>query len=277
MREAGVAVSAEHKAAENISAEPVAECAPGKVWDVVDNRISMIFSPLSTASRDSLAGTQISLIAVERIPSVAGYDMLQLVFEPKGADGKLFYRPEGEADDILRRHELSVPFAVEHSVVQKADSLLRGNTYFIKTPLWYDSKGNARQGLRHIPVKVKDVMPGNAVYPLAVEFSPTDSPADTAFIYMTFGSAASSTRNFDNLFSFTDPRKTYPRITDQTWEKIIHSEVAEGMSRDEARLALGTPASIDRGYSRSSSLERWAYGNGVYLIFEDGILINFRQ
>ena len=94
---------------------------------------------------------------------------------------------------------------------------------------------------------------------------------------MTYGTSASATRNFDRLFSFTDPRRSYPRITDATWQKIIRSQVEAGMTRDECRLALGAPDHIDRGATPGAQLERWTYDNGVYLIFEDGILERWRK
>ena len=50
------------------------------------------------------------------------------------------------------------------------------------------------------------------------------------------------------------------------------------MTRDECRLALGTPDSIDRATTVGNThFERWSYENGVYLLFEDGYLSKFRM
>lgn len=49
------------------------------------------------------------------------------------------------------------------------------------------------------------------------------------------------------------------------------------MTRDEARLALGAPANIDRRPGYSFMREIWTYENGIFLIFEDGLLKSFRQ
>ncbi len=66
-------------------------------------------------------------------------------------------------------------------------------------------------------------------------------------------------------------------ITDANWDRIIHGRVALEMTRDECRLALGSPSHIDRYQGTSAYGERWTYENGVYLIFFDGILSSFRQ
>lgn len=93
---------------------------------------------------------------------------------------------------------------------------------------------------------------------------------------MTTGTDRSSTRNFATLFSLTDPRLRYPAITDENWEAITYSRVRPYMTRDEARMAVGSPNEIDRGRNYSAAYERWIYPNGAYLIFEDGLLKSFR-
>jgi hypothetical protein len=84
-------------------------------------------------------------------------------------------------------------------------------------------------------------------------------------------------RSFSNLFSFTDPRRNYPNITDEYWQLITSGTVTTGMTRDECRLALGAPKDVDRQTGYSSVHEMWGYENGIYLIFEDGILVKFRR
>ena len=96
-------------------------------------------------------------------------------------------------------------------------------------------------------------------------------------MWLTYGSSRAATRNFDRLFSFSDPRTNYPQISDHTWQLITRSQVAVGMTRDECRLALGAPSSINRGATRAAQLERWLYDDGIYLIFEDGILTRYRK
>jgi hypothetical protein len=79
------------------------------------------------------------------------------------------------------------------------------------------------------------------------------------------------------LFSFDNPRKNFPLVTDENWSKIMHGRVAVDMTRDECRLALGSPSRIDRYQGTTAYGERWSYENGVYLIFFDGVLSSFRQ
>lgn len=249
--------------------------APGKQWKVTDNKIALIFGAGSTR-RDSLGGTTITLASERLVPSVTGTEMLELAFS--GPDGqRLYYRPDINADDLDDSASLPIPFAIELSAVAKADSLMRGNTYYITSPLWYDAAGNSVQGLRHVAVRVDSVVPGTERYPLCVAFSQPGKDSPERFILMTYGTSPGATRNFDRLFSFTDPRRSYPRISDENWRLITNSQIAVGMTRDECRLALGSPDSIDRGATHGAQLERWSYDNGIYLIFEDGILERYRK
>jgi len=272
----GVSVTEEQTFADLIKGTASRDWKAGKQWLVTDNKIALIFAG-SPADVDSLSGQTITLDGISPISTITGVDNIELRFkDPKGQ--LLSYRTDVPADDWGSRATVPIPFAVELTPVAIADSLLKGKTLYITTPLWYDKNGQMIRGLRHIPVTVNRVVPGTANYPLCVAFTPGEGDPTERFILMTYGKSTSATRNFDRLFSFDNPRLRYPQITDKTWALIVRSQVAEGMTRDEARLALGTPASIDRGYTRGSlQMERWSYDNGVYLIFEEGFLIRFRK
>ncbi len=75
----------------------------------------------------------------------------------------------------------------------------------------------------------------------------------------------------------TDPRLNYPQISDNVWNDIVNSRLSKGMTKTEATLALGTPRNIDRGYNHTATYERWTYPDGVFLIFEDGLLVRFNK
>ena len=48
------------------------------------------------------------------------------------------------------------------------------------------------------------------------------------------------------------------------------------MTRDECRLALGAPNSYRTIPVYNAIVEQWNYDDGLYLIFEDGILTRYR-
>ena len=276
-RRAGVVATAEQDFARQLASLPPSSWAPGKKWRVADDKISLIFSGTPQAGT-GLAGSDITLVGRRDAPTVTGRDVVELIFNNyKGQP--LAYRTDVPVDEWQSREAVAVPFAVDLDIVHRADSLMRGKTVYINTPLWYNSRRASAQGLRHIAVRVDSVVPGDENYPLLVAFTPTEFGDDAGqwYIFMTYGSAKSATRNFDRLFSFDNPRRRFPDIKDETWQLIIRSRVAPGMSRDEARLALGSPNGIDRGTSRGSmQMERWSYDNGAYLLFEDGMLVSYR-
>lgn len=275
VRQAGVTVSSEQEYMGAVVPEPPARWRPGKEWQVADDKIGVIFTAASE-SRSLLAGTRMSLLGAEPYLGVAGDTLVELAFTTAAHD-TLLYRPGATMADFRRRRSLEIPFTVELSAVHVADSLLRGRTLYITTPQWRDASGALVQGLRHVAVKVDSVAPGTDRYPLRLCFTPEDSGGRAYSVLMTYGHGAAATRNFERLFAFDNPRLKYPRITPATWELIVHSRVTDGMSRDECRLALGAPASIDRAANNGGQYERWNYDQGIYLIFEDGILIRYRQ
>lgn len=255
---------------DSIHSEPFADWLPGKRFRVTDSRIGIVFTPASAPS-DTLQGKEILYKSVARVASVTGDSLYEISFS----------NPEETAEYFIRvnsLHNVEIPFAVEMKLVNDADRLLRGRTLYIISPMWYDFTGShtVSGGRRHIPVRVDSVVAGNSVFPALVVFTPSDASSQYS-IYMSVGQRNNSTRNFNTLFSFIDPRVQYPNISEAVWQKIIHSQVQKDMTRDECRLALGAPNMIRQIPSTVGMLEQWVYDDGKYLIFEDGFLTQFRQ
>jgi hypothetical protein len=61
------------------------------------------------------------------------------------------------------------------------------------------------------------------------------------------------------------------------WDNIIHGRVALDMTRSECRLSLGAPKTVDTRPGYSGVRELWVYENGAYLVFEDGLLRDYRN
>jgi len=270
---ASSAAAAEARFASVIQADPASAWQPGKQWLVSDSKISIIFTP--PAEREFHPGDTLTLAGVAVVPTIMGTEGIAI--DLRDSRGNICrYVPGTDRADFASRASVEIPFTIELAPVAKADSLLSGRTFFIRTPYWYDNAGGASTGLRHVPVTITGVGAGTSVHPLRVAFT-CDADTATHYVMMTYGTATTATRNFDRLFSFTDPRREFPQIEDATWQLIIHSRVAEGMTRDECRLALGSPATLRRGATSGAQIEHWSYDDGVYLIFEDGILTRFRQ
>lgn len=268
----------------DIAPQAPATWAAGKPFLVMNDRISLIFTPASD-NTDGLKGHTIYFDRFTPAMSLMGDDTSEAVFTAD--DGRrLYYRIAGlSAARLDTLSVLPVPFTVDPALVARADSAMRGGHYFVRTPMWYkpDTR-TSTEGLRHVEVLVDSVVPGDENFPAAVYFTVAD-PALRAkacpdgrnrMVLMSFGTSRSATRNFDVLFSFTDPRKQYPAISDDVWKYIIASKVRAGMTRDECRLALGAPPSLERIPTTAGMAERWRYSDGVYLLFEDGFLTRFR-
>ena len=247
----------------------------GKRFFVTDDKISIIFQP-QTVGTDSLNGSDLIFDRFEQVPSVTGAGATVIVFHVDERNEELRYHINTPYNEIMTRERLEIPFSVERSIVEKADSAMRGQNYYISTPKWFTVPDNkAINGKRHVPVTITRVDPGTYIYPLRVFFTFSDK-SDEFWIPMTIGDDRAATRNFHTVFNFDNPRKRYPQITDETWELIINSRVATGMTRDECRLALGAPNSYRTIPVYNAVVEQWSYDDGLYLIFEDGILTRYR-
>lgn len=274
---AGVGTTDEQRFAQTIAAEAPAKWTAGKQWKVSDDKIGIIFAG-APVSAQNLAGKFITLRDVRPVTNITGEEDMELTFV--GPDWQsLTYRTGISATDWKNRKSVEIPFAVEMGPVNYADSLMRGETFYITTPSWFYGDGQQLRGLRHIPVHIERVEAGTSLYPLKVVFTPREGDDHHEYyLLLTYGNAPSATRNFEKYFSFANPRKRYPQITDETWARIVRSQVQYGMTRDEVRLAFGAPNRVEKGTSQGSmQMERWSYDDGVYLIFEDGYLNSFRR
>lgn len=246
----------------------------GREYLVADERIKLIFNAVDEQRLPSVGDTVI-YVGYNGVPSLTGTTNIALNFHKKNDPTDILtYVAEISPDDFMQRQRIDIPFMVDLSLVNKAKQLLTGKTLYIMSPYRYDSQNRAINGRKYIKVTVNNAVAGNADYPIRVNL--TDIDNKTFSVLMTTGTDRSSTRNFSTLFSMTDPRLRHQSITDENWEAITYSRLKPYMTRDEARLAIGSPAEIDRGHSYSSAYERWVYPNGTYIIFEDGIIKSYR-
>lgn len=283
-RQRASGTSAEALFLADIAPEAPSQWRRGKAFKVVNDRIALIFTS-SSDNTERLAGHTIYFEEFNPAVSLMGEDTSEAVFTAD--DGRrLCYRIAGlSAGRLDTLSYLPVPFTVDPGLVARADSAMRGSRYFIRTPMWYmPGSRSTTEGMRHIEVRVDSVSAGDENFAAAVYFTPVDGAVrervcpdgGNRMVFMSFGNNRSATRNFDVLFSFADPRKQYPSIKDDVWALITASKVREGMTRDECRLALGAPPSLERIPTPGGMAERWRYSDGVFLIFEDGYLTRFR-
>ena len=256
----------------DISGEAPGLWRPGKQWIVTDSRIGIIFNPGAPALAP---GAAISFTGMNEVQSISGEPQVELRFSDESGN-PMAYRIDASVKSVGERVGLEIPFAVERAVVDSVRSRIEGNVYYVLTPMWYDLGEQSYTGLKYVPVKIKEVLPGNSVYP--VKLLCVDERSGVPFVlFMSVGSNLKAPRGFHKLFSFSNPRERYPAITDEAWENIVNNRVRYGMTLDECRLALGAPAKVRRRTDHSTLYEVWSYENGIYLMFHDGVLKEYRR
>lgn len=245
----------------------------GKPFWVVDRQARLIFAPGADYDIDSLAleGSQLSYNGYLARRQVDNREVVDLMF----TDGThtLVY-PTGRTLQEISNAAFEVPFLVDGDMVDYYASMIVGKTVYVKTESWLTLEGEKMDGRKFIPVAITKVSAGNRIYPLKVEFKTSDGTQ--AMLWMTTGSSSISGRDFDSLFSLTDVRLQYPEISSETWARIVDGKVAEGMTKQECRLSMGSPKSVRQLPDQTGLREYWHYDGGRYLYFVDGLLKEYR-
>lgn len=264
--------TAEEEYLDDISLEPFGAWLPGKCFIVTDEKIALLLNNRA-AGAGPRAGSHLFYDSAKSATSVTGDNVTEITFIDSLRNAYRY--TVAQRPDSLAGQRIAIPFTIEQTMVDRVNERLADRTFYVLTSLRRDKTGQTLRAPKFVPVTVVRVRPGNTVYPVAVEI--VDSAGDTTSVEMNVERGARNPRTFANLFSFSDPRKKYPSITDPTWEAIVNNCVGPGMTREECRLSLGAPAEVDKRPGYSYLYESWRYDSGVYLIFEDGILTRFRR
>ena len=265
-------ISDEKKFLSHIKNQPFKHWLKGKEFYVTSDKIALIFS--ANCSTDSLSGSTIRYEGYTTATSVTGDYSTDIIFSDN--NNNIFtYRVNCSPKELNEQENIDIPFTIQTSIIEDVNQLLLNKTFYILTSSWYDLKHNSIAGKKYIPVTISKIEAGNHIYPINITF--TDNQNQTHCVYMTVGNEIQSTRNFNTLFSFNDPRNKYPTITDENWDKIVNQSTTIGMTKNECKLALGIPVSVQQYPSNAGVIELWIYENGNRLFFEDGILKEFKQ
>ncbi|MGM9804278.1 MAG: hypothetical protein ACI308_08895 [Muribaculaceae bacterium] len=257
----------------SIPADSFASWQPGKRFYVCDDNARLIFRPSEKYDADTLR-------LKGRILRYVDY-YLGSVLDNRNAvninftDGNNIYTYATDKTIDALKSGYSIPFLIDLDAVDYVNEQLQGRQCYVKTPIWYDFDGEMVEGRKFVKVAIDSVLPGNKVFPIKVLF--TDVEKDRrAMLWMTTGGTVMKNRSFDALFSLSDLRKRYPEISDETWQCIVDGRVKGGMTKDEVRLSLGAPASINQRATYEGIREYWYYSDGRYFYFEDGLLVERR-
>lgn len=248
---------------------------PGQRLYVTSPRIALaLCEPDGSQSTDSLAGQTLVVKSITSRPSINGDSIT--VYTLATPDSHLLeYRTNVPLHKLEQVRNITVPFTIDMDAVEAVRDSLVGRHAYILPQRRQTAEGADTLGLRYQPVTITEVLPGSENLPLLVFFETADGA--TYRLPMTMGQRSTATRNFETLFSLTDPRRRYADIPQDVWNLIVQSRVRLGMTPAQCRLALGAPDSYNRIPTTMGYVEQWHYANGTYLYFQDGMLERFRQ
>lgn len=240
---------------------------------ITDNRASLIFIPVASNADVSVKeGTLLYYTGYELRNDPGGIKKVWIFF----SDGSNSYeyntgRTEENAKTLTTT---DIPLSIDLNLVNNIAEKLEGTKVWTRSDLWYDSTGEKIPGMQFVTLTVKRVYTGNKLFPINLLLS--DRDAKDVYMYMNFNNSGLESRTFKNLFYLSDPKLNHQSISDEIWELICRRKVKEGMTKEECRLALGTPVEVNSGHDWNSTIDIWNYGDGSYLTFQDGILVSFR-
>lgn len=261
----------------SIKAESLKDWKQGKRFIASDDKTALIFDSSGLPADLSSVSMAGRLLEFRRLESSLGFDGKEeavIVFSDGERD--LRYKtgkdPKTAMESILSS---DIPLTIDVDMINAIADHLSGKEFWIKTPLWYDSAGSKIDGRKFVKVRIEEVVPGNMVFPVKIKF--TDDQGATAYLFMNYGNKGIESRNFPSLFSLSDIRLNYHAITDENWELIRNGKIRAGMTKLECKLSLGNPTEVNSGHDWNSTIDIWQYTDGVFLRFQDGLLVDFRR
>lgn len=291
--------SAEESLLSGLRLQAFSDSVVNRLFYVLDDRASVILRPTNAGYADLHAGDSLYYVGTRSYSDMTGHLKHSYIFKAPADKGEYEYLPPSSTR-MRAPYTNEIPTLLDGSILEYADSLLKGRKVWILTPVWSDKKGEKIKGRRYSPATIMAVLPGTMVFPARVQLviegnnldadiagmnaegrsvtgeAPEKSAAEGGeiYVFMNLANTGTESRSFANLFSLSDPRKQHPGITDKVWEAICTGNVFAGMTKEECRLALGNPKDINTGHNYSSALLLWIYENGDVLYFEDDILVN---
>lgn len=248
----------------------------GKRFWVADDQVRELLAYTSAYDNDTLhlAGR---ILFYQGWTEGGSFDSRRIVLDLEDSQtGEMYHYRAGKFEEA-RRPGFTLPMLIDLDMVDHVSRQLVGKEFYIRTPIWYDRQTKQMKDGRHfIRVHIDSVLPGNAVLPLRVLFTAADT-GEKAMVWMNNNASTMHGRDFDALFTSTDPRQAHPTISDDNWQRITRGIVVEGMTKEECRLALGSPKRTNERPDQAGMREYWYYDGGAYLFFVDGLLSQFRK
>ena len=150
--------------------------------------------------------------------------------------------------------------------------LINKKLYFLGDPL-------AGHQAKFIPVTITNVGIGSTLMnsPVKIVYSISADKEFSIEMKLSGTNTYSKARkNFQDLFSFENPKNAYPQISDEIWGLIQTRNVKIGMTEKECELSWGRPEKINNSIGASSQ-QQWVYSAKSYLYFENGKLTSIQN
>jgi len=261
-------ISREEAFMADIKGENVTAWQPSREFKAVGDRASLAFDN----TPPGMSGRTLQFASYTSTITPAGTKRVCLVFTDS-ASNTFRYTTGKQQPEAVKSTEL--PMLIDMQLVKQLRDKLVGRKLWTRTSEYISPAGEPVRGKKFEPVTVVDVTPGTEPLPYYIIFE--SDGGSRGGLLMSNSDGTLSTRPFHSLFSLSDPRLEYSGISDEVWQHIQAGNVACGMTKQECKLAVGAPDDTDSWHDYSKTIDVWTYANGIYLRFEEGLLVSFRK
>ncbi len=252
----------------HITGTEAAHWQRGKRFYAADERASLLFRNCPV----SPAGLTLSFMQAQSYTSPGGEPSTIVTFADSLGHTFTYYADKSSPQTLI---STSIPMLIDMDVIEQIEATLKGRSLWTKSLKWLDPATlEPCNGRRFEEVKVDRVEAGTTEFPCKVIFHDVASGRTGALLFNPF---STTSRPFASQFYLDNPRNNYKNIAQEKWDEICAGHISPGMTKEEARLSLGSPKETHSGHDYSKTIDNWYYPDGVYLHFEDGILVNFRK
>ena len=257
----------------NISNIPFKDWEYGKQFYVTDNKANLALYYKNDVNL--LCGSSLTYIGYKEQTSIIGTTSTNIYFITEYND-TISHTINSSHAQLCARNSIDVPFLVQKSLIDDIHNQLYNKQLFILTNSWYSLDEKHFSGRKFDPISIIKVDIGNAIYPIKIIFN--DKNDNSYFVYTTIGNEFQSARNFEEIFSISNPHEKYPYINNETWGYIKNGLIKSGMTQEECQLSIGLPSHVEIEETNSPNIiKKWVYNNGYILIFENSILKDFKR
>lgn len=186
-----------------------------------------------------------------------------IIMECEGT--KFEYEVLGSIDELREKEGFTtIDNMIYVDEIDKAREVLIGKNLYLLHDLL------SLHQTKFIPVTITNVGMGSALLSRPVKIIYTNESGKEYSIEIKLSGInvkGKGGKQFQEIFSFENPKDNYPNIADAIWSLIQNGKVVTGMTEKECELSWGKPQEINTTITGSDRRQQWVYFFNKLFVF----------